>query len=102
MDALGRTWRLAIPKPGAVQGMEPMVMRDYERTVGRHYEAVEVVPAEQLRRAVEDRDKLAAYLRWRRNPQQGSAPMTLDEVESMLARLPGGQCAAPREEGHGD
>lgn len=41
----------------------------------------------QLVGAVEDRDKLAAYLRWKLEPQKGPAPMTWDEMRAMVDRL---------------
>jgi hypothetical protein len=48
------------------------------------------VPASQLAGAEEDRGKLAAYLRWRLNPQQGPAPLTYAEVLDFIGRF-GGQ-----------
>jgi hypothetical protein len=61
----------------------PVGWRDRERVVA-WVEAVN-----NSRGAVEDRDKLAAYLRWRLAPA-GPAPVPMDELVALLNRL-GGQ-----------
>lgn len=35
-------------------------------------------------RVREERDLLAAYLRWRRDPQQGPPPLTLDALNALI------------------
>lgn len=48
------------------------------------------VPADQLTGAVEERDKLAAYLLWTFDPDEGRAPMSFTEMRALLDRI-GGQ-----------
>jgi hypothetical protein len=93
MDVLVRDRDTLIGRIAAELDKPSVYMGGPSKRSLRLAEAVVRITDDHYRGAVEDRDKLAAYLRWRLNPQQGPPPLTYAEVLDFIGRF-GGQYEA--------